>query len=479
VKGSVAHGILLLGVLAGLWLTRTAKAQTAVAPPDTSILDFETYMARVLSDHPLSLAADLQPEMGTAALRSARGAFDPKAIADYNTKDDNDLEYYNRFSGGLKIPTWFGLELMAGYDRNQGAFLNPENNTSTSGLWLAGASLTLGQGLFLDERRAALRQAQLFQEATLAERLLQLNDLLYEAGSAYWDWFKAYHALGVYDSAVFLAEQRYDAVRMAAFLGDRPNIDTLEAGIQVQLRRISLEQARLDLANASALLGVYLWEDGFVPLEPGPGTIPPALRALGSLPVQDVLYAALDSLINQHPLLVQTRIKLSQLDIERRWKAEQLKPQVDLKYYAINTPVSGEDPWTDYSTENYQFGVAFSMPLFLRKERGALRLTKLKMEQTELELNAKQAALAFKAQAMLNTWSTTAGLSEQFEQTVRDLGGLLNGERRLFEGGESSLFLINAREMAYVNAQVQFIDLVVRNRKAGLAARYAFGGLGR
>jgi len=61
------------------------------------------------------------------------------------------------------------------------------------------------------------------------------------------------------------------------------------------------------------------------------------------------------------------------------------------------------------------------------------------------------------------------------QKTVRDYAGLLNGERQKFDAGESSVFLVNRRELGYINAQVKLIALLAKNYKAALGAEYALG----
>ncbi|MDZ7846574.1 MAG: TolC family protein [Owenweeksia sp.] len=151
--------------------------------------------------------------------------------------------------GGFKVPTWLGLELNGGYEQNQGVLLNPEHSTPGNGLWYAGLSLALGQGLFIDERRAGLQQAQIYSQATETQRQQMLNTLLYKAGVAYWAWFESYNQLRVYQEALELTKTRLAAVRQGALLGDRAAIDTLEAGIQFQNRMLALEQAQLRLCQ--------------------------------------------------------------------------------------------------------------------------------------------------------------------------------------------------------------------------------------
>jgi hypothetical protein len=239
-----------------------------------TILSLEAFVQGVKTEHPLAKQARLQEQFGEAEVRSARGFFDPKTYADLSQKYFKEDQYYSLFEGGVKVPTWFGIEFMGGYEENEGVFLNPENNVPNNGLYFAGVSVPIGQGLFIDQRRAALRTAQVFAQSTVASQQFLLNQLLMDAVEAYWAWFQAYHQRKVFEEALNVAQIRLEAVKQGARLGDRPNIDTLEAGIQVQDRMLSLQEANLIYQNARAQLNVFLWADGLIPLELDTNTIP-------------------------------------------------------------------------------------------------------------------------------------------------------------------------------------------------------------
>ena len=242
----------LLTIACFLYLLPCVPAQT-----DSTLLTPDAFLAAVADNHPLALAAGLRLDEARFQRMQARGAFDPKFFLDFDNKRYDGSEYYDLFYSGVKIPTWYGLSLEASYERNSGVFQNPENEVPDDGLWGAGLSANLGRGLFIDERRAQLQQARLAQGRAEAERLYLLNDLLYDAGQAYWEWFRAYHALQTYEAAVDLAQFRFRGVRQNAIIGESAAIDTLEAGIQVQNRQLSLADARLELANAAALVSIF------------------------------------------------------------------------------------------------------------------------------------------------------------------------------------------------------------------------------
>lgn len=459
---------ILLNILLLLILVPSMQGQ------ENKIMSFDSFMEIVEEHHPLSLQAELFPEQGRQGVKEARGGFDPKLISDLANKNFDGKTYYDVFEGGMKIPTWFGLEFYGGFEQNQGVFLNPERTVPDGGLAHAGVSLPVGRGLFIDKRRASLRQAQIAQRSSFEERRELRNQLFYEAAKAYWDWFKAYHVLEVYRDAQRLAEVRLRAVQQGAELGDRAFIDTLEAEIQVQNRQLSAQEALLELENARALLELFLWRDGIIPLELAAETIPVANEDVDARLPDQRFSQQIDSLAYLHPNLTQSRFKLEQLGIEQRLKREQLKPKLDLKYNFLTEPV-GNNWVSNFNTNNYAWGFSFSMPLFLRKERAAINLNRLKMESLRYDISGKQESISTKAQIAINKVNNSFRQSGLARDRVEGYSRLLDAERRMFRAGESSLFLVNSRESSYVQAQVKYLDILVKNRKADLESRYSLG----
>lgn len=456
-----------------VWMILAAAVALAQSGQE-NVLRYEDFTAIVSQHHPMAVQAGLIKQKGDATVQMARGGFDPKVGTDISQKYFKGDQYYSLIDAGLKVPTWFGVEAYAGYEQNGGVYLNPENSTSGGGLVYAGLSLPVGRGLFMDERRAQLRRAQIYQKSTVVEQRLMMNELLYEAGKAYWDWFEKYQVLKVYEEALQLAQFRLNAVKQEVALGDKPAIDTLEASIQWQTRQLSLQEAQLNFRNASAMLGIFLWQNGQIPLELEETTVPVDKSTVQLRTTEGLLLDRMDSLVAYHPYLQQYRYKIDELKIDRRLKVENLKPQLDLKYNALSQVV-GSSPFSDLSINNYQWGLQFSMPIPLRKERGALKLATLKIQNAEMDVLDTKAQIDYKITAAINEWNTTREQTALYQRTVGDYLGLLEGERQKFSAGESSLFMVNSRELGYINAQIKYLELLAKNRTAELSAFYALG----
>ena len=462
--------ILFITLLFPFFITAQTESQTVF-----SFSDFEELVKKY---HPVAGQAGLLPKTGKATILSARGNFDPSIYTDLDQKYFEDKKYFSLLNSGLKLPTWYGIELKGGYEQNQGVYLSDENILPTQGLAYAGISLPIGQGLFIDQRRATLQQAKLFAQSTGAQQQIMLNELIYNAGKTYWDWFLAYNNFLIYESALQAAEVRFSAVKQSAQMGDRPFIDTLEAGIQLQDRTLAFQQSTLEFKNKSLELSNYLWYENNIPLELDENTIPVAASNL-SFSDNEIknFISKLDSLQQTHPALTISRIKIATLEVERKLKTEKLKPVLNINYNALSVPVNS-DALTNYSINNYKWGLSFYMPLLLRKERGELQLTKLKLTDANYELQNKNLELLNKSKAGINEHSVSIQQVKLYSKTVRDYESLLEAEKRMFEGGESSLFMINARELSAINARIKLTELITKTKKALLTVEYSFGELG-
>ena len=437
----------------------------------------EDFLNMVRAFHPMSQTADLQMAKAAAQLLKARGSFDPELFTDLSQKYFDDKTYYSLLNAGLQVPTWFGVKLKAGYLDNRGEFLNPENNLPENGLWYTGIEVPLLQDLFRDERRTMLRQAKIGQEMAEFERLIMLNDLLFDALDSYWSWFAAYHAVDVFKDATKAAEVRLIAVRRASQSGENAIIDTVEASIQFQNRQIALQKAQLDFINAGLKLSTFLWSEDNIPLELTDSIFPIDLEQEAALNVNGSIINPTDSLwLDGHPILQSYMLKIDQIELDRKLNKNRLLPKLNLEYNLLSRP-DGWNPYGQVDIADYQWKLGFQFPIALRKERGELQLNTIRQQEMQLEFENKRLMIENKIREFQNTQITTNQQTVVYRRTVEDYERLLNGERRLFSAGESALFLVNVRELGFIDAQLKLIELIAENRMAESAILYAAGQL--
>jgi len=415
------------------------------------ILSLEEFILMVMESHPIAQQTRLIRYRGELSEREGRGGFDPKLVSNYETKDYKDTDYYQLWDSYLQIPTITGIEIKAGYEVNDGVFLNPENSVPSNGLYYAGLSVPLGRGFFLNNpEKINLEKSKLKNLDLQNQSIIVLNNLLLDANQQYWNWYASMERLELARENIEVIQERFDGIRQAVLNGENASIDSIETLIQVQLFGNMLRKAEVDYQNSLLRLSNFLWENDSInyawtpdfPLNPSS----PQLDQLISFASEN------------HPELRSLSIDNSVLDLERKWNAEQLKPLLNLNYNFLVEP-NGEGSEGNLSTNNYKGGVEFQFPLFIRKERAKLKLTKTKIDENQLKLKQKMRELSNKIEQNYNKLLVIERMIYEQEQIVNNYQTLLEGEQTKFDNGESSVFLINSRENQKIKAEQKLIDL--------------------
>ncbi|MEX0289784.1 MAG: TolC family protein, partial [Flavobacteriaceae bacterium] len=379
--------------------------------------------------------------------------FDPKLEVDYDRKLFKGTEYYDRLNATFKVPTWYGIELKGNFEQNEGDFLNPAETLPTDGLYSAGVSISLGRGFWINERMATLKKAKFFREQTKADRDLEVNQILFKASLAYFDWLQAYNDQLIFQEFFENARIRFNGVKRSAEAGDVAAIDTVEAKIAVQNRQLSFEQARVGFMKRSLELANFLWLSTDIPVELQANVIPDTgLNREVDISLE-ILNKPLDSFaIEQHPKLRSQSLKIEGLTVDKRLKVNKLLPKIDLEYnFLTETP----ETIRSFETQEYKGGLNFRFPLFLRKERGDLKLAKFKLQDAEFELKNIRLEIKNKVLALYRELDSFDTQNQLIADIVSDYGALLSAEERKFSFGESSLFLINSRESKLIDAKLK------------------------
>ncbi|MEN1785455.1 MAG: TolC family protein [Bacteroidota bacterium] len=432
--------------LAGL-LTFWVSAQQ-----DTLSLGFNEYLGYVKKYHPIARQAQLTISIGQANLMKARGAFDPKIEVDHDRKKFKGDEYWDRLNGTFKIPTYYGIELKAAFEQASGDFISSDETLPDDGLYSAGIKASLARGLWINERMATLKRAKFFRERTKADQDLLVNQVLYDASLAYFDWLRAYNEASIFQNFLTNAAVRFEGIKRSALAGDIAIIDTVEAKIAVENRQLSLEQAKVKLMKRSLELSNFLWIND-VPVELQPNIVPDANPEREIDVTLEIFGRPLDSFtIENHPKIRSLDLKVEELTVDKRLKANKLLPKIDVEYnFLTETP----DQLNSFMTEQYKGGFNVQFPLFLRKERGALKLAKFKLRDAAFERDNAQVTVRNKVLAIYRELDSFLTQNQLIANIVRDYNTLLSAEERKFSFGESSLFLINSRESKLIDAELK------------------------
>lgn len=420
---------------------------------------YNEFLAYVKKYHPLVKNAHLEISKAQANLMMARGGFDPKIEANFNKKQFKDKEYYSIFNSSFKIPTWYGIEIKAAFDNNEGVYLNPENTVPNQGLTSIGISVPLGQGLFINQRMSDVRKAKLQMHLSQSERKLQAIAILYDASLAYFNWKKNYSEAKLYKSYLANAQNRFTGIKTLIQQGDKPAIDSIEAGITVKSRLLNLEDSQLKLTKSKLELSNFLWLENNIPFELSDTLIPESQLTVSiqeTLKTNDLTNP--DFSLTNHPKINALQNKIEILIVEKKLKANLLLPKIDIGYSYLSEPSYIDN----YQFNDYKIGLDFYFPLFLRKERGSLKLAKFKIQETQFSLDTEKVQLTNKIKAQKSEIQSVMKQKEIINALAKDYLVMLQSEERLFSFGESSLFLINTRENNLISAQLS--EIAIENR---------------
>lgn len=446
---------LLVVALVFLFGSETTQAQQI---PDSTQFSYSSYLQSILQNHPVAQQAGLLSEKAEAEMQAARGGFDPTISSGWNEKNFHDNLYYRQYQAELRVPTPLGIDVVSGYENSEGYYLNPQNQTDEYGLWHLGMELNLLQGLWTNERKIALKQARIFKDRTESEQRILLNELLYSATGAYLLWQQYENFKVVLTENVTLAHSYLENTKAAFENGEKTAIDTLEAYISYQDARTQKQKNELGLIKARQNVENFLWSDQQALSLPENSS--PQDYKLALFPNYSPLA---DSTLNTHPELLAASNKLASVELDLKMKREKLKPKLKLKYNSLlETSDEGISP--SFSINNYKWGFDFSMPIFLRQERGQVKQGKIKVMETQLDIQNKRNSLRNKLES---SWMQQQLLEEQrvlLEQNVNSYRKLLEGEQEKFNYGESSVFLLNKRQEKYINGQLKLIETHIKQQ---------------
>lgn len=444
-------------LIAGMLLFSCAGV-SAQSTDTAKVFSLEDLEDIVFLHHPIVKQAALLSDAAKASVLQSKGEFDPTLKSAFGRKLFGHTDYYNNWHNELKVPLYIaGADLKVGYDRNVGVYTNPETHTTDAGLMAVGLNIPLGAGLLIDARRSTLWQAKAMLNYAEADKVKQINSVWFGAVKDYWNWYYAYREYTLIKEGLDLATKRFKALTNQALLGDKPGLDTIEASITVQDREIQLAKSEIEVKNAMLVLSNHLWNDKGTPLELPKDAIPQ--QAGEQLKIPDrILLDSLLGLADMHPELVKLRAKGEQLDVERRFAQEKLKPKVNISGALLSrrTDFGSYVPdYYDFNWNNYKIGVDFAFPIFLRAERGKLKQVKFKQQQVNYDLMQSGREISTNITASFNSLTAYQSQLAVQVQSINNQQALLAGELQKFDLGESTLFLINSRETKLIDMKIK------------------------
>jgi outer membrane protein TolC len=181
------------------------------------------------------------------------------------------------------------------------------------------------------------------------------------------------------------------------------------------------------------------------------------------------------NIASSNPQILKYAPLLEQLRAEERWKKELMKPVVNLQYNALNEATAPVEQML--TLNNYKWGAQISWPIFMRKAKGDLGITRIKIEELELEAIQKTTIIRNKALASIRQLELLRLQLTNVSANVNNMERLLNAERDKFNSGESSVFMVNTREQQLFDLRIQETEISTLLKLQEIEILYLLGEL--
>ena len=164
-----------------------------------------------------------------------------------------------------------------------------------------------------------------------------------------------------------------------------------------------------------------------------------------------------DQWIASHPELLLIDFKIDNINIDQKLAREELKPDLRVNYNPL-LAVADDALFDRFNANNYKLGASFSYPILQRKQRGKIQLNKIKIQDTEFKRTTKNQELTVKLNTYINNIRQTQRQYQLLDETVTNYNNMLIAENRKLSFGESSIFLVNARENKYLESRYKQVE---------------------
>ena len=428
--------------------------------------------------HPIAKQAGLKIDLSKASLLSSRGAFDPAFYIANNQKTFDGKNYFFYSNPELKIPTWYGIEIKGGLENNYGDKLSGENTFGKSSY--LGISIPLLKDLIIDKRRSDLAQSKILVNLNQEERQLVVNDLFLDGASSYWSWTYAYQKQKLFTEVLVKTKDRLEFIKQSFQAGDKAAIDTVEGVVQYQNILNLQTEAWADLIEAQSKLSNFLWDQNELPYELTEKIQPDSSWIIADIDEFNVpaLVSVIEEANQIHPKLKLLNFKSDILEIDKLYKTQNLLPTLRVNYNFLNKGYEFTSPLNNALYQNnYKAGLQFGLPLFLRQARGDLKQAKIKIEQQDLEIGQTRLEIENKIKTYYAALSALRNQYKINQKSVDNTKRLLDVELERFDIGESSLFLVNNREIKYIEVVLKGYELKTKFFKTLIALNWAKGNI--
>ncbi len=438
--------LVVLGLSAGNLIAQTEPTE------ELTILEL---MESIRAHHPVIFSARATREQADTAIQRAQGAFDLGIEQSTLSRLDGfyDGQYFEQgISKPLEIA---GAEIGASYRRSDGNFPVYEDffNTLSGGEVTLDVSFSLLRDREIDARRTAMADAPLQQSIGVLQEQLTVNQLLFDGLNTYLNWYRMYLETEALRALVELAETRREGIESRVASGDLAAITLTEFETILLTREIALQEAQQRLLQAQQQL-LFFWRDESGQSFSLAELVQPQVPL--QWPFEDYNFDEewQRRIIDNHPTIADLDAQLQIARNQARLARNRLLPQLDVEMKLGNDFGSGS--MTLQGPESY-LGLNFSVPLQRNRAKADRTAALAKINEIEYDRQIQYDRLSVslnESLLQLRTYDQLRTLRRQQADIAHELEAQ---ELIRFQEGDSDQFLLNTREAAAGQAELEAI----------------------
>lgn len=412
-------------------------------------IDWGFVLNNVHKNYPLLLKQQEDLKAAIGDTQSASGAFDSYLSAKHDERLDGYYDGKITTLQAVKPLSFLNSELAAGARKSQNSFplYEGKNDTLDNAEFFAKVKLSLLQDRSIDQNRAHLRQRKIQQEIKSLELNQKQLEAQQKATSTYWKWFYTIQNKRITKELFELAQKRQEMFSKKFKAGDTSKLKLLENNQYILKRKALLESATLDELNARIDLSLWLWNENGE-----------KLHYEDLKKVSDSELAIIpenifnDKLIESSPIIQILNNEILFHQVNQEVGENKLQPKLDLTYDFSKDKGAGS---RTLEGDEHRVLLELKIPLERDLGRGKIQssVSKMNAKKQELLYLKSQLSMYFiKYQAMMKTLLNN---HKTYLNEVELAKKLVNAERKQFDAGQSSLFMINVREEKQAESEIK------------------------
>ena len=326
--------------------------------------------------------------------------------------------------------------------------------TNGLGEYRAGMRVPLFRDRALDSRRAELGKANLGRR--LADLSIQQQRLviLQAATARYWNWVAAGRRFAVAQSILDMAVERKKILETAVELGQLPRFEVLDNKRIIEQRRSQFVAGRRGLEQASFDLSLFYRNDLGQPRIPSRAQLPPAFPRPTGIDEQQ-LERDISQALDRRPELARLETQQDQVRLDQRLAENRRLPGLD---FILSYDRELGERRVPRGPNELRAGVSFELPLQRRTATGQAVAARTRVAQIDQRLQFQREQVSVEVRDAVSAVRAAFEGANVLEAEVLATRQVEDAERLRYDLGESTLFVLNQRELQTADAQVREVS---------------------